>query len=116
MVQLRRNSDGSRTWVMEGETLTERLEELATIFNFHARKDHDIKLDARFTAELMDMQTKALLDMARQQERELRELRKVAEELVVFKAAVLEELKALKEPDSRKLDKPQFKAPPARKS
>lgn len=115
MVQLRRNADGSRTWLMEGETLQERLKELATIFEFHARKDHDINLDARFTAELLAMQTTDLLRLAEQQARELRELRKMAEEFVVFKAEMLAELKALKDPDSKKLDKPKLKPPPARK-
>jgi len=116
MVQLRRKSDGSRTWVMEGETLQERLAERVTIFNFHARKDNDINLDARFTAELLAMQTRDLLAIALQQEKELRELRTIAEEFVVFKAEMLAELKALKEPDNKRLDKPHFKAPAAPKS
>lgn len=109
MVQLRRNDDGSHTWLMEGETLQERLQELATIFNFHARKDSDLKLDPRFTAELLALQTKDLLKIAEQQEQELRALRKAAEEFAVFKAEILAEIKALKEPDAQKLDKPRLK-------
>lgn len=112
MVQLRRNKDGSHTWLMEGDTLQERLQELATIFNVHARKDNDLKLDPRFTAELLAMQTKDLLKIAEQQERELRELRKTVEEFAVFKEEILAELKALKEPHGQKLDKPPFKARP----
>jgi len=115
MVQLRRNADGSRTWLMEGETLQERLQELATVFEFHARKDHDIKLDPRFTAELLAMQTTDLLRLAEQQERELRALRGAAEEFAVFKAEILAEIKALKYPEDKTLDKPRLKAPPARK-
>lgn len=114
MVQLRRNKDGTRTWVMEGETLQERLAELATIFNFHARKDNDLQLDPRFTAELMAMQTQALIRMAEKQEQELRALRKAAEEFAVFKAEMLAELKALKEPERKKLDKPQLSSTPRR--
>ena len=112
MVQLRRNEDGSHTWLMEGETLPERLAELATIFKVHAKKGDGLKLDPRFTAELLAMQTEALLRMAEKQEQELRTLRKTAEEFALFKAEVLVELKALKEPETKKLDKPQFKAPP----
>jgi|GEM_PF-1321236 hypothetical protein len=111
MVQLRRNADGSRTWLMEGETLPERLREIATIFSYHADKNHEVRLDHRFTAELLAMQTADLVRLAEEQERELRALREAVAEFTVFKAEILAALKELKEPDNKALDKPRFPAP-----
>lgn len=112
MVQLRTDNSGKRTWVLEGETLKERLEELAIIFNYHAKASNKVDMDARFTAELLEMQTRGLMAMAEKQEQELKALRKVAEEFLIFKAETTAALKKLKEPDDAPaLDKPSFKPP-----
>lgn len=112
MVQLRTDNSGKRTWILEGETLKERIEELAIIFNYHSKASNKVDLDPRFTAELLEIQTRALAAMAEKQEQELKELRKVAEEFVLFKAEMKAALQALKKPDTPPaLDKPSFKPP-----
>src|SRR5690554_3211651 len=112
MVQLRTDNSGKRTWVLEGDTLKERLEELAVIFNYHSKASNKIEMDPRFTAEMLEMQTRGLMAMAEKQEQELKELRKVAEEFVLFKAEMKAALQALKKPDDvPALDKPRFKPP-----
>ncbi len=111
MVKIRKKPEGGITWVLEGETLPERLEEFATIFNFHARESGGTKLDPRFTAELLELQTRAMVQMARAQETELKRLRELEREFALFRAEILAEVKTLRNPPSSGLDKPKLKAP-----
>jgi len=111
MVKIRKKPEGGITWVLEGETLPERLEEFATIFNFHARESGGTRLDPRFTAELLALQTRAMVEMARAQENELKRLRELEREFALFRAEILAEVNALRNPIPPSLDKPRLRAP-----
>ncbi len=110
MVKIRREGNKT-TWLLEADTLPERLEELSEIFNFHSKENSNERIDPRFMAEILALQTKALAEMARAQEEEIERLRHVEKELAELRAEFRHEMEKLKQPLHGKLDKPAMRAP-----
>lgn len=110
MVKIRREGNKT-TWLLEADTLPEKLEELSEIFNFHSKEQSTERIDQRFMAEILTLQTKALADMARTQEEELQRLRVVEQELKALREEFKAEIDKLKQPQHGKLDKPAMHAP-----
>lgn len=110
MVKIRREGNKT-TWLLEADTLPERLEELSEIFNFHSKEENNERIDQRFMAEIMTLQTKALAEMAHAQKEEIERLRKVEAELAELRTKFKEEIEKLKQPQHGKLDKPAMHAP-----
>ena len=110
MVKIRREGNKT-TWLLEADTLPERLEELSEIFNFHSKENSSERIDQRFMAEIMALQTRALAEMARAQEEELQRLRNVEKELAELRTEFRNEIENLKQPQHGKLDKPAMHAP-----
>ncbi len=110
MVKIRREGNKT-TWLLEADTLPERLEELAEIFNFHSKEQSSERIDQRFMAEIMALQTKSLAEMARAQELELERLRKVENEVALLREEFRAEIAKLKQPEHGRLQKPAMHAP-----
>lgn len=115
MVKLRTDGSGKRTWILEGGTLTERLGELATIFNHHSRHANDGQMDIRFLSELLDIETKALVELARRadEDRKAQEVRlkRMENDMAVLKAALEQEIKKRDSIDTPTLDKRRLRPP-----
>lgn len=110
MVKIRREGNKT-TWLLEADTLPERLEELSEIFNFHSKESSSERIDQRFMAEIMTLQTKALAEMARAQEKEIERLRAIESELAALRSEFRNEIAQLRQPQHGKLDKPAMHAP-----
>lgn len=110
MVKIRRESNKT-TWLLEADTLPERLEELTEIFNFHSKEQSSERIDQRFMAEIMALQTKSLAEMARAQEEEIERLRNVEKELAALREEFKTEIAKLKQPKHGRLEKPAMLAP-----
>lgn len=109
MVKIRREGNGT-TWLLEGETLPERLDELTEIFKFYSRKDGQT-MDPRFMAEVMALQTQALAHMARAQEQEMERLRKVEKDMDALRKEFTAAMQELKAPAQGRLNKPALQPP-----
>jgi len=80
MVKIRREGNKT-TWLLEEDTLSGRLRELAVIFNHHSKESADDRMDPRFMAETLSMQAESLAEMARKQEEEIARLRRIENDL-----------------------------------
>lgn len=109
MVKIRRGG-GKNTWLLEEDTLSGRLGELAIIFKHHSKPGGE-RMDERFMAEVLSMQAEALALMAEKQEQELERLRRVENELAVLRAEFKAEMGKLKDPPSGVLKKPALRKP-----
>jgi DNA anti-recombination protein RmuC len=112
MVKIRREK-GNTTWLLESDSLSGRLGELAVVFRHHSRQSDNERMDSRFMAETLSLQAEALAKVARAQEEEIQRLRHVEEALAELRAAfnrLAEEIN----PTARKaLDKPAQRPPSA---
>jgi hypothetical protein len=110
MVKIRR--EGSKTtWLLEEETLSGRLRELAVIFKYHSKHSDNDRMDSRFMAETLSTQTDALSDMAHKQEQEIERLRRVERDLAELRAEFRTEMERLKKAPQGALDKPAMRRP-----
>lgn len=109
MVKIRREGNGT-TWLLEGETLPERLDELTEIFKFYSRKDGQT-MDPRFMAEVMSLHTQALAQMARMQEEEMNRLRKVESEVAAMRKEFKAAMEKMENPQQGQLNKRTLSAP-----
>lgn len=107
MVQIKRDA-GKTTWLLEGERLSERLDELTVIFNHHSKENGTERIDPRFMAEILALQTGMLAQMARHQEAELERLRALEQDVARLKAL-------LEPPAMTELSKPALKTPQQQK-
>lgn len=110
MVKIRR--EGSKTtWLLEEDSLSGRLRELAVIFNHHSRQSGDERMDPRFMAEALSMQAEALANMAQTQEAEIERLRRVERDLAELRAEFRAEMDKIKQAPQVALDKPAMRRP-----
>lgn len=112
MVQIRKQGNKT-TWVLEEDSLSGRLGELGKIFNYHSREEGD-RMDVRFMAETLAMQTETLAHMARQQEEEIERLRRVERALEELRAEFKAYVQKMHTPGGT-LDKPAIRPPSAKK-
>ncbi|MDP2206386.1 MAG: hypothetical protein Q8K65_08775 [Alphaproteobacteria bacterium] len=110
MVKIRREGNKT-TWLLEEETLSGRLRELAVIFNHHSKQTGDDRMDPRFMAETLSMQADALAGMARKQEEEIERLRRVERDLAELRAEFRTEIEKIKQAPQGTLDKPAMRPP-----
>ncbi|MBI1215705.1 MAG: hypothetical protein GC185_07800 [Alphaproteobacteria bacterium] len=98
------------TWVLEESDgdIPARLNELAQIFSYYAN-NKSASLSPNFVAEIAEVQTRAIIRMAHEQERELKRLRQMEKDIDELKREMAE----LKSPGYAKLDKPAAKKPQA---
>jgi hypothetical protein len=110
MVKIRREGNKT-TWLLEEETLSGRLHELAAIFKYHSNHSDNDRMDSRFMAETLSMQTDVLFEMAHKQEREIERLRRVERDLAELRAEFKTEIDKLKQAPQGALDKPAMRRP-----
>ena len=105
MAYVRKEGENRITWVIENSDgpLSARVEELSTIFDYYAKRKESINDD--FTMQLLSMQAKALAQLARQQEAELKKLRALEADM----AALKKDMAEMKSPQS--LEKKKLPAP-----
>lgn len=105
MVKIRRDGNNT-TWVLEEESLAGRLRELSVIFKHHSKHSHDDRMDPRFFAETLAIQTEALADMAERQEKTIERLKTAERDLEALREEFRAEMQKLREPACGKLEKP----------
>jgi len=110
MVKIRREGNKT-TWLLEEDTLSGRLRELAVIFNHHSRESADDRMDPRFMAETLSMQAESLAEMARKQEAEIERLRQIERDLAELRAEFRTEIEKIKQAPQGALDKPAMRPP-----
>lgn len=110
MVKIRREGNKT-TWLLEEETLSGRLRELAVIFNHHSKESGDERMDPRFMAEALSTQAEGLAQMARRQEEEIERLRRIENELAELRAEFKTEIEKIKGAPQGTLDKPAMRPP-----
>ncbi|MDY0008865.1 MAG: hypothetical protein RBS08_04095 [Bdellovibrionales bacterium] len=109
MVKIRREG-GKNTWLLEEDTLSGRLGELAIIFKHHSKPGGE-RMDERFMSEVLSLQAEALAHMAEKQEQELERLRRVENELALLRTEFKSEMEKIKNPPSGVLDKSSMRKP-----
>jgi hypothetical protein len=110
MVKIRREGNKT-TWLLEEDTLSGRLRELAVIFNHHSKESGDDRMDPRFMAETLSMQAEGLAEMARKQEEEIARLRRIENDLAELRTEFKTEIEKIKQTPQGALDKPAMRPP-----